>query len=79
MADSDAEFVLDSDDEIGGQTGRDGTGTRSKSKKESGFEVQRTWETLTEGADGTITGAVEGLLQAGKRQRLGNSIDSPKD
>ncbi|KAJ9617225.1 hypothetical protein H2200_000946 [Cladophialophora chaetospira] len=34
------------------------------------FEVTRTWDLLTEGADGTITGAVEGLLEAGKRKRL---------
>lgn len=33
------------------------------------FEVTRTWDLLTEGADGTITGAVEGLLEAGKRKR----------
>ncbi|RVX72893.1 hypothetical protein B0A52_03246 [Exophiala mesophila] len=34
------------------------------------FEVTRTWDLLTEAADGTITGAVEGLLEAGKRKRL---------
>ncbi|OCT52407.1 TFIIH basal transcription factor complex p47 subunit [Cladophialophora carrionii] len=34
------------------------------------FEVTRTWDLLTEGADGTITSAVEGLLEAGKRKRL---------
>ena len=33
------------------------------------FEVTRTWDLLTEAADGTITGAVEGLLEAGKRKR----------
>jgi transcription initiation factor TFIIH subunit 2 len=33
------------------------------------FEVTRTWDLLTEGADGTITSAVEGLLEAGKRKR----------
>lgn len=33
------------------------------------FEVTRTWDLLTEGADGTITGAIEGLLEAGKRKR----------
>jgi ketosteroid isomerase-like protein len=33
------------------------------------FEVTRTWDLLTESADGTITGAVEGLLEAGKRKR----------
>ncbi|KAI5289596.1 General transcription factor IIH subunit 2 [Ascosphaera aggregata] len=34
------------------------------------FEVARTWETLVEGADGTIKSTVEGLLEAGKRKRL---------
>ena len=76
-------MVPDEDDYVGGSdddidvrpsSGPDAlVGTRSKSsrtKKETGFEVSRTWEKLTEGADGTITGAVEGLLQAGKRQRL---------
>lgn len=75
MVDSDDEYIQASDDEIDVRPpGRDGsTNTRSKSnrsnKDSSGFEVSRTWENLTEGADGTITGAVEGLLQAGKRQR----------
>ncbi|ERF75896.1 hypothetical protein EPUS_01262 [Endocarpon pusillum Z07020] len=74
---SDEDYVGGSDDDvdIGGSSNRDAlAGTRSKStranKESSGFEVTRTWENLTEGADGTITGAVEGLLQAGKRQRL---------
>jgi transcription initiation factor TFIIH subunit 2 len=77
---SDDDYVEVSDDDIDIRaTGRDAAaGTRSKStranKESSGFEVTRTWENLTEGADGTITGAVEGLLQAGKRQRLSASI-----
>jgi hypothetical protein len=80
MVVSDDDYVEGSDDEIGIQPrSRDGpSGTRSKStranKDSTGFEVTRTWENLTEGADGTITGAVEGLIQAGKRQRLFISI-----
>jgi transcription initiation factor TFIIH subunit 2 len=73
---SDDDYVGGSDDDIDvlPSSGRNAlTSTRSKSsrakKESSGFEVSRTWEKLTEGADGTITGAVEGLLQAGKRQR----------
>jgi transcription initiation factor TFIIH subunit 2 len=37
--------------------------------KSGGFEVSRTWETVVEGEDGTISGAIEGLLEAGKRRR----------
>lgn len=77
---SDEDYVGGSDDDvdIGGSSSRDAlAGKRSKStranKESSGFEVTRTWENLTEGADGTITGAVEGLLQAGKRQRSSKS------
>jgi hypothetical protein len=75
MVESDDDYVEGSDDDTNiRSSGRVGvTGTRSKSsrtnKEVTGFEVTRTWENLTEGADGTITGAVEGLLQAGKRQR----------
>jgi transcription initiation factor TFIIH subunit 2 len=70
------DYVGGSDDDIdvrpssGPSTRTDTRSKSSRTKKESGFEVSRTWEKLTEGADGTITGAVEGLLQAGKRQRL---------
>jgi transcription initiation factor TFIIH subunit 2 len=34
-----------------------------------GFEVTRTWESVVEGADGTISGSVQGLLDAGKKRR----------
>ena len=40
-----------------------------KTKDTAKFEVTRTWENLQESADGTITGAVEGMLEAGKRKR----------
>ncbi|PGH16558.1 hypothetical protein AJ79_01664 [Helicocarpus griseus UAMH5409] len=45
---------------------------RRKKKGRGGaeWEVSRTWETLVEGADGTISATVEGLLEAGKRKRL---------
>lgn len=75
MVDSDDDYVGGSDDDVNVvSASRDASsGTHSKStranKEPTGFEVARTWENLTEGADGTITGAVEGLLQAGKRQR----------
>lgn len=79
---SDDDYVEVTDEDIDVRSsGRDAAaGTRSKSsrtnKESSGFEVTRTWEKLTEGADGTITGAVEGLLQAGKRQRSSISMSS---
>ena len=42
-----------------------------------GFEVSRTWEALEEGVDGTISGAVEGLLEGGKRKRyVSKSVQS---
>ena len=63
----------------GGRSGASGRGTRSQGgrpgargsgvKRAGGFEVSRTWEALEEGADGTITGALEGLMEAGKRKR----------
>ncbi|KZZ92657.1 TFIIH basal transcription factor complex p47 subunit [Ascosphaera apis ARSEF 7405] len=56
-----------------GQPGAlNGQQERRKRKRAGGkqFEVARTWETLVEGADGTIKSTVEGLLEAGKRKRL---------
>lgn len=32
-------------------------------------DIQRSWDTVVEGADGSINSAVEGLREAGKRQR----------
>ena len=77
MPDSDDDYVQDSSDEHehlqshGRSGGRreDGGKRGGGSKRAAGFEVSRTWETLEEGADGTITGAIEGLLEAGKRNR----------
>ena len=75
---SDEDFVNDASDDdadvlrASGRGRGSGPTTRSKASgqpKESGFEVTRTWEALEEGADGTLTGAVEGLLEAGKRKR----------
>ncbi|KAL9620287.1 MAG: hypothetical protein Q9160_005186 [Pyrenula sp. 1 TL-2023] len=58
------------DDERIGRPGRRARGKPSRPENENLFEVSRTWEALEEGADGTITGAVEGLMEAGKRKRL---------
>ena len=75
MTRSDEDFINDvSDDEGPRSTRRHGAASASRnpvSRQTGGtdFEVTRTWEELTEGAYGTITGAVEGLLEAGKRKR----------
>lgn len=71
MADSDEEYIgeITDDEEVGShQVSRD---TRSRKRQRGGaeWEVSRTWETLVEGADGTISSTVEGLLEAGKRKR----------
>lgn len=77
MADSDEEYVgeiSEDEDDIDAHNILRGAaaGTRSRRKKQRGgaeWEVSRTWETLVEGADGTISSTVEGLLEAGKRKR----------
>ncbi|KAI9831251.1 MAG: hypothetical protein M1819_005179 [Sarea resinae] len=33
-------------------------------------DIQRSWDHVVEGADGSISGTIEGLLEAGKRKRL---------
>lgn len=75
MADSDEEYVGSGseDDDINAHIVSSGAGTRSSRKKQRGgkaFEVSRTWESVVEGADGTISSTVEGLLEAGKRKRF---------
>ena len=74
MADSDEEYVQDiSDDEVEAHqvTRGAGVGTRAtgQGKKGGAWEVSRTWENVVEGADGTISSTVDGLLAAGKRKR----------
>ncbi|PYH42794.1 TFIIH/NER complex subunit SSL1 [Aspergillus saccharolyticus JOP 1030-1] len=78
MADSDEEYVGEiSGDDLNGHhvlsQGGAAQPPRSRRKKNRGgaeWEVSRTWESLVEGADGTINSTVEGLLEAGKRKRL---------
>ncbi|KIX99490.1 uncharacterized protein Z520_05066 [Fonsecaea multimorphosa CBS 102226] len=65
------EYVADgSDDDLPRASTRGRAAARRANARESNFEVTRTWDLLVEGADGSITGAVEGLLEAGKRKRL---------
>ncbi|KAK2741426.1 hypothetical protein FQN55_008342 [Onygenales sp. PD_40] len=65
----------DDDDDDLDPTPAAGSAARSRAKRKKGrggaeWEVSRTWESLVEGADGTISATVEGLLEAGKRKRL---------
>lgn len=76
MADSDEEYIQNiSDDEVEAHqvTRGAGLGTRASGqgvrRGQQGWEVTRTWENVVEGADGTISSTVEGLLEAGKRKR----------
>ena len=76
-ADSDDEYIQTISDEEGDahrvsngrRHGDRSAGTRGRSARAAGFEVSRTWEALEEGVDGTISGAVEGLLDVTKRKR----------
>ncbi|KAL4894645.1 Ssl1-like-domain-containing protein [Aspergillus ambiguus] len=76
MADSDEDYIGEvSEDEADNNVSRNtrGEASRARKRKQRGgaeWEVSRTWETLVEGADGTISSTVEGLLEAGKRKRL---------
>lgn len=74
MADSDDEYVQDiSDEEVEAHQVTRGAGASSRAtghgSRGAGWEVMRTWENVVEGADGTISSTVEGLLEAGKRKR----------
>ncbi|KAK3076299.1 hypothetical protein LTS18_013384, partial [Coniosporium uncinatum] len=84
MADSDGEYVHDaSDDDFAGGGNTYGTrGAKGKGKGRVGGQTQRkegkSWESskrdrhalLREGADGMITGNIEEMIEARKRQRL---------
>ncbi|KAJ5461072.1 General transcription and DNA repair factor IIH subunit ssl1 [Penicillium daleae] len=73
MADSDEEYVGSvTDDEDDFQVTRTDQVQPRKRKQRGGaeWELSRTWESLVEGADGTISSTVEGLLEASKRKRL---------
>lgn len=72
MADSDEEYIGEvTEDEEDFPLPRSDRAPPRKRKQRGGaeWELSRTWETLVEGADGTISSTVEGLLEAGKRKR----------
>lgn len=89
MSSSDEDYVADSDDDAGAHQVSAKHGTRSSgpvkasegtaggggtSRKRAAWEdIQRSWDTVVEGADGSINSAVEGLREAGKRKRFVSS------
>lgn len=83
MADSDGEYNGNdgSDDEFQvtsgnshdtrGRSRPDGKKGGRKEQKTAAWEnLQRSWDDVLEGADGTLQGAIEGLAEAQKRARL---------
>lgn len=53
------------------------TNTGTNRRRAAWEDIQRSWDTVVEGADGSINSAVEGLREAGKRKRytcLGRQI-----
>ncbi|KAI1083851.1 TFIIH basal transcription factor complex, subunit SSL1 [Whalleya microplaca] len=86
MADSDGEYQADdaSDDEFGdhrvASTSQQETRSRSrpdrnkkgnrKNTRAAWEDIQRSWDAVVEGEDGTLAGTIEGLAEAGKRARL---------
>lgn len=70
MVASDDDYVEDDDDiRVPGARRQGGRHASSAAVRDSNFALTKTWENLEEGADGTITGAVEGLAEAEKRKR----------
>ncbi|KAI9053873.1 hypothetical protein LZ554_002820 [Drepanopeziza brunnea f. sp. 'monogermtubi'] len=51
----------------GGDASAGGTRAKGRAKWE---DIQRSWDTVVEGADGSLNSTVEGLRDAGKRKRL---------
>ncbi|KAI1274502.1 Ssl1-like-domain-containing protein [Xylaria sp. FL0933] len=86
MADSDGDYQADdaSEDEFGDHQVSSGTPLDSRSRsradkpKKGGRkagraaweDLQRSWDVVVEGADGTLAGTIEGLAEAQKRARL---------
>ncbi|KAL8908470.1 MAG: hypothetical protein Q9207_000776 [Kuettlingeria erythrocarpa] len=76
MAESDEEYAPGGSDDdveahqmtnVGGHTH---SRSRGKGREDDAFAtIRRTWEDVEEGPDGTISGAIDSLLQQGKRKR----------
>lgn len=64
----------------GGAAAAGGSGARSKNGSKSGGaqkrerweDIKRSWDNVVEGEDGSLSSTVAGLLEAGKRKRLGD-------
>lgn len=82
MADSDGEYIDDlSDDDTNAHQVTRGAGSGTRVSRRRGGrrqvaqprarweDIQRSWDNVVEGADGSISGTVVGLLEAGKRKR----------
>lgn len=53
-----------------GSTTRGGDREGGNNRRRAAWEdIQRSWDTVVEGADGSINSTVEGLREAGKRKR----------
>ncbi len=46
------------------------TNTGTNRRRAAWEDIQRSWDTVVEGADGSINSTVEGLREAGKRKRF---------
>ena len=65
--------------------GGGGSGARSKNGSKSGGaqkrerweDIKRSWDNVVEGEDGSLSSTVAGLLEAGKRKRLGDKKSCP--
>ncbi|RMZ83332.1 hypothetical protein DV737_g1736, partial [Chaetothyriales sp. CBS 132003] len=57
-----------SDDDL--DAPRAGGRRRQARENDQTFDIKRSWDVIQEGQDGTLTGAVEGLLESNKRKRL---------
>jgi transcription initiation factor TFIIH subunit 2 len=58
-----------------GSATRGGDTNSGTNRRRAAWEdIQRSWDTVVEGADGSINSTVEGLREAGKRKRCAGSF-----
>ena len=55
---------------VRGAAGGGDTAGGSNRRRAAWEDIQRSWDTVVEGADGSINSTVEGLREAGKRKRF---------
>lgn len=62
---------------VKGTTSATSRGGNEGGRRRAAWEdIQRSWDTVVEGADGNLSSTVEELKEAGKRQRYGGSRSS---